>query len=82
MEVLVRDVYELVPVIGDVIYSHCPGTPARREFIRACLHGHWDEARSLVEGMLAEPWLLRGYQENRLREFLTLLPTTDRAEAA
>ena len=77
-----RAVYELVPVIGDVIHAHCPGTPARAEFVRACVHGHWDEARSLVEGMLAEPWLLRGYQETRLREFLELLPAPDRAEAA
>ena len=27
----------------------------------------------LVEGMLAEPWYLRGYQEVRLREFLTMV---------
>jgi hypothetical protein len=27
----------------------------------------------MVEGMLAEPWHLRGYQETRLREFLELL---------
>jgi hypothetical protein len=27
----------------------------------------------MVEGMLAEPWHLQGYQENRLREFLELL---------
>ena len=33
----------------------------------------------MVQGMLAEPWLLRGYQENRLREFLELLPDTERA---
>jgi hypothetical protein len=32
----------------------------------------------MVEGMLAEPWQLIGYQENRLREFLELL----RVEAA
>jgi hypothetical protein len=36
----------------------------------------------MVEGMLAEPWMLRGYQENRLRDFLALLPDTDKAEAA
>jgi hypothetical protein len=30
----------------------------------------------MVEGMLAEPWMLRGYQEARLREFLELLPVT------
>jgi hypothetical protein len=30
----------------------------------------------MVEGMLAEPWLLRGHQEARLREFLELLPSS------
>ena len=30
----------------------------------------------MVEGMLAEPRVLRGYQEARLREFLELLPLT------
>jgi hypothetical protein len=75
-------IYELVPVIGDVIDGHCPGTSARADFMRACLYGHWDEARSMAEGMLAEPWVLRGYQENRLREFLELLPHGDTAEAA
>ena len=74
-------VYELVPIIADVIRSHCPGS-ARADFMRVCLHGQWHEARSTVEGMLAEPWLLRGYQENRLREFLDLLPVTETAEAA
>ena len=29
----------------------------------------------MVEGMLAESWVLRGYQEARLREFLELLPS-------
>ena len=29
--------------------------------------------RIMVEGMLAEPWHLQGYQESRLREFLALL---------
>jgi hypothetical protein len=67
-------IYELAPVIGDVMSAHCPGTAVRREFMRACLSGDWDEAKSMVEGMLAEPWVLRGYQENRLREFLNLLP--------
>ena len=27
----------------------------------------------MIEGMLAEPWHLRGHQETRLREFLALL---------
>jgi hypothetical protein len=34
----------------------------------------WVDAKCMVEGMLAEPWVLRGYQEVRLREFLGLLP--------
>jgi hypothetical protein len=69
-------VYELVPVIADVIRAHCPGS-ARADFMQACMHGQWNEARSMVEGMLAEPWFLRGYQENRLREFLELLSVTN-----
>jgi len=68
-----QSVYELAPVIADVISAHCPGTTAREHFVRACLGGHWYEAKSMIEGMLAEPWHLRGYQENRLREFLELL---------
>lgn len=67
-------VYDLVYVMADIIAAHCPGTSARDEFVRACLHGDWDEARSMIEGMLAEPWLLRGRQEARLREFLEQLP--------
>jgi hypothetical protein len=27
----------------------------------------------MVEGMLAEPWHLKGHQESRLREFLELV---------
>jgi hypothetical protein len=67
-------VYELAPVIGDVISAHCRSTSAREQFLRACLSGQWEEVRSMVDGMLAEPWVLRGYQEMRLREFLELLP--------
>jgi hypothetical protein len=67
-------VYELAPVIGDVIAAHCPETSARQIFMQAVFRGEWIEARSMVEGMLAEPWVLRGYQETRLREFLDLLP--------
>ena len=67
-------VYDLVPVIGDVISAHCPDTSARQIFMRAIFRGEWLEAQSMVEGMLAEPWVLRGYQEARLREFLELLP--------
>jgi hypothetical protein len=65
-------VYELAPVIADVISAHCPGTGAR-EFLRACVYGEWNEAKNLSEGMLAEPWHLRGYQETRLREFLQVV---------
>jgi hypothetical protein len=70
----VQAVYELAPVIGDVIAAHCPETSARQIFMQAVFRGEWIEARSMVEGMLAEPWVLRGYQETRLREFLDLLP--------
>jgi hypothetical protein len=73
--VIVHAVYELGPVIADIIFAHCPGTSARERFLRACLTEDWNEARSMVEGMLAEPWHLKGYQETRLREFLDLIPT-------
>ena len=73
-----RAAYDLAPVIADVISAHCPGTSARRIFIGACFLGDWEE----VEGMLAEPWLLRGYQEARLREFLELLPLPARVAVA
>jgi hypothetical protein len=66
-------IYDLAPVIADVIFAHCPGTKVREEFVTACIRGQWDEAGSMIEGMLAEPWHLRGYQENRLREFLELV---------
>src|SRR5262249_37687833 len=65
--------YELVPIIADIIHAHCPGTNSPRLFVRACLGGHLVEAASMVEGLLAEPWHLRGYQENRLGEFLELM---------
>jgi hypothetical protein len=42
--------------------------------MRACVREQWDEATAMVEGMLAEPWHLRAYQEGRLREFLELVP--------
>jgi hypothetical protein len=74
MRLMMQVVYELTPVIADVISAHCPGTTARERFVHACLRGGWDEARSMIEGMLAEPWHLRGYQESRLRDFLELLP--------
>ena len=68
--------YDLARVIADVISAHCPGTSARQIFIHACFLGDWEEAKSMVEGMLAEPWVLRGYQEARLSEFLALLSVT------
>jgi hypothetical protein len=68
--------YDLARVIADVISAHCPGTSARQIFIHACFLGDWEEAKSMVEGMLAEPWVLRGYQEARLNEFLELLSVT------
>jgi hypothetical protein len=68
-----RAVYELAPVIADIISSHCPATSARERFLRACISTDWDEATSMIDGMLAEPWHLRGYQEKRLREFLDLM---------
>lgn len=67
-------IFKLAPVIADVMSAHCPGTDVRDRFLRGCLSGEWSEIRDMVEGMLAEPWLLRGYQEIRLREFLDLLP--------
>ena len=69
-----QGVYELAPVIADVISAHCPGTTVRARFLRACLGSHWDEAEGMVEGMLSEPRHLRGYQEVRLRQFLDLMP--------
>jgi hypothetical protein len=69
----VRAVFDLAPVIADIIGSHCPGTRARQEFVHACMREDWYEARSMVEGMLAEPWHLRGYQETRLRDFLAMV---------
>jgi predicted metal-binding protein len=64
---------ELTPVIAAIISGHCPGTRAREDFVSACVHSDWAEARVMAEGMLAEPWHLIGSQENRLREFLELL---------
>jgi hypothetical protein len=46
---------------------------AGEEFVRACVHGHWGDAEEMIEGMLAEPWHLKGYQEARLRDFQRLL---------
>ena len=69
-----QPVYELAPVIGTIISAHCPNTGAEQAFMRACVREQWDEATAMVEGMLAEPWHLKGYQEGRLREFLELVP--------
>jgi hypothetical protein len=38
----------------------------------------WTGAHAMVGGMLAEPWHLIGYEENRLREFLDLLQVAQR----
>jgi len=43
-------VYELAPVIAEVISAHCPGTSARQVFIRACFRGDWAEAKSTHAG--------------------------------
>jgi hypothetical protein len=69
----VHIVFDLAPVIADIIASHCPGTRARQDFVRACIGEDWDDVRAMVEGMLAEPWRLRGHQEARLRQFLELV---------
>ena len=66
-------VYELALVIAEIISVHCPGTSARGRFLQACISTDWDEATSMIDGMLAEPWHLRGHQEKRLREFLDLI---------
>ena len=69
-----QPIFELAPVIGAIISAHCPDTGAEQAFMRACVYEQWDEAAAMVEGMLAEPWHLRGYQEGRLRDFLALVP--------
>ena len=66
-------IYALTPVVAEIISSHCPRSRARDDFVKACLFGEWGEVKAMVEGMLAEPWHLIGYQENRLRQFLALL---------
>jgi hypothetical protein len=67
--------YDIVPLVADIISAHCPGTRARERFMRACIRGDWMEAKDMIEGVLSEPWQLRGYQESRLRTFLELLQT-------
>jgi len=76
-EVAMQIVYDLAPVIAEIISGHCAGTRAREDFVHACLHDDWHEAKVMVEGMLAEPWHLIGHQERRLREFLDLLHLRD-----
>lgn len=73
-------IYEFTPIIAAIISRHCPGTRAREEFVSACLYSDWAEAHAMVEGMLAEPWRLIGYQEHRLREFLELAQLKGAAE--
>jgi hypothetical protein len=68
-------VYDIAPVVADIISAHCPGTRARDRFMSACIRGDWMEAKDMIEGMLSEPWQLKGYQESRLRTFLELLQT-------
>ena len=64
-----QPVFALAPVIGAIISAHCPGTGAEQAFMRACVREQWEEVTAIVEGMLAEPWHLRGCQEVRPREF-------------
>ena len=66
-------VYDLALVIAEIISAHCPRTSARERFLQACIGTDWGEAVSMIDGMLAEPWHLMGYQERRLREFLNLV---------
>jgi hypothetical protein len=72
---------KLVLVIAEIIAAHCAGTRARNEFVQACLRAQWAEAQAMVEGMLAEPWHLVGYQERWLREFLEFLRAAQREPA-
>ena len=67
--------YDIAPVVADIISAHCPGTSARERFMHACIRGDWMEAKDMIEGVLSEPWQLKGYQESRLRSFLELLQT-------
>ena len=76
-----RLVHDLAPVIAEIISGHCAGTRARKDFLTACVREDWSEAKVMVEGMLAEPWHLIGYQESRLREFLELLQPEEGALA-
>src|SRR5262249_7242019 len=59
---IVPTIFDLAPVIADVVAAHC-GRTARERFLQACVFGHFNEAKSMIEGVLAEPWHLRGHQE-------------------
>jgi hypothetical protein len=78
---MMQAAHAMAPVIAEIISGHCPGTRARKDFVSACFHGDWRQAKVMVEGMLAEPWHLVGYQEQRLREFLDVLQLDDGAAA-
>lgn len=69
--------YERALVIADVISAHCHSSRAREDFVGACVSGEWNDVKAMVEGMLAEPWHLVGYQEHRLREFLEIVQVRD-----
>jgi len=77
-------VYDAALVIAEVICAHCPGTSARQRFLQACISTDWDEVGSMIDGMLAEPWFLRGFQdqERQLREFLELISAERATKAA
>ena len=82
MKLAARGLYDMMLVIADVISAHCPGTTARERFFRASLTEDWEEVRCLIDGMLAEPWHLRGNQEQRLQEFLDLVPVGSSSPAS
>jgi len=82
MKLAARGLYDMMLVIADVISAHCPGTTARERFFRASLTEDWEEVRCLIDGMLAEPWHLRGNQEQRLQEFLDLVPVGSSSRTA
>jgi len=42
------------PRDAEVISARCLLTPARQKFLQACIRGDWHEARSMIEGVLAE----------------------------
>jgi hypothetical protein len=66
-------VYELAPLIADIISSHCPGSSARERSLHASIGADWDEARSMIDGMLAEPWHLSA-RARRSRPYISASP--------